>query len=217
MRIITTEDGSHTLRLGETGECYHSIYGAINESRHVFIEAGFRQSQKDEINVLEIGFGTGLNAFLTVMEAEKSHKRVRYTAIELYPLDLETVFNLNYPETLKENRNVFEKLHSVEWGRTVDLYNFFTINKLDEDFTSCELNGFFDVIYFDAFSPQQQPEMWNLDCFQKLFKHTDNNGIITTYCAKGEVRRAMQSAGYNVERLPGPKGKREMLCGRKTV
>ena len=214
--LILTEDGSHTLRVAEIDECYHSIHGAVQESAHIFINAGLKEFMPvDEIRVLEIGFGTGLNAFLTLLEAEKINKSVHYTTLELYPLPVDEVLQLNYPETLNGDRGLFEKIHHSVWDEDNDISPFFTLRKIKADFTGCVLSGFYDVIYFDAFSPEKEPEMWSEVCFKKIYEHSGSGAVMTTYCAKGVVRRAMQSAGFVVERLPGPPGKREILRGRK--
>ena len=210
-----TDDGSHTLFVSEIDECYHSTKGAIQESRHIFIEAGLKQCAKSEINVLEIGFGTGLNALLTALESDFS---VRYTTIELYPVPIEQALKLNYPVLLgTESVDLFEKIHSSPWNEKVQITENYTLTKLKADFTKIELDEKFDVIYFDAFSPEKQPEMWREKMFRKLYLCASENAIMTTYCAKGAVRRAMKEAGFTVERLPGPPGKREILRAKKIV
>ena len=216
--LLITEDGSHTLFVPEIDECYHSTHGAIQESRHVFIDAGLKQCVKSEINVLEIGFGTGLNAFLTMIEAEKIGKRICYTSLEKYPVNTENIFQLNYPnEIATANRENFEKLHTSEWNENIQISPFFSLKKIEADFTSFTFNEMFDVIFFDAFSPEKQPEMWTEELFKTLFTHCNTDAILTTYCAKGFVRRAMQEVGFEVERLPGPPGKREILRARKSI
>ena len=220
--LILTEDGSHTLRVEEMDECYHSTHGAVQESMHIFINSGLREyvsinGDKREINVLEIGFGTGLNAFLTFIEAEKLNLKVNYTTLELYPLSMDDVMRLNYPEVLCGDREIFEKLHYMSWNAEGDISPFFALCKIEADFTGYELPGFYDVIYFDAFSPEKQPEMWSETGFVEIFKQSSAGAVMTTYCAKGSVRRAMQSAGFITERLPGPPGKREILRGRKLI
>ena len=211
-----TEDGSHTLFVPGIDECYHSTHGAIQESKHIFIEAGLKLCQKNEIRILEIGFGTGLNAFLTLLEAERSEKEIYYTTLELYPVEIEKALQLNYPEQLApEKRQAFEKMHTAEWNVEISITPFFKLKKLEADFTGSILKDNYDVIYFDAFSPEKQPEMWSRELFEKIYSHCNQGAVLTTYCAKGIVRRAMQTAGFLVERLPGPPGKREILRGRK--
>lgn len=197
------------------------------------------------VNILEIGFGTGLNAYLTLLEAEKRKIPIHYTSLELYPLPVKVALGLNYPEALqeyhdnatrmvtespdvcteilpedadsvfREKRQLFEQLHSSPWEEDCEITSYFTLHKIKTDFTGYGLQGMFDVIYFDAFSPEKQPEMWVEDGFRKISEHVNEGAVLTTYCAKGVVRRALQSAGFVVERLPGPPGKREILRGRK--
>jgi len=214
--LLITSDGSHTLFVSEIDECYHSSHGAIQESRHIFIEAGLKQCKKSEIKVLEIGFGTGLNAFLTMIEAERSDKQIQYTSLEKYPVEIEKALKLNYPEELSpENRNRFEFMHTSAWNVDTQINPFFTLKKKEVDFTCYTFDNQFDVVYFDAFSPEKQPEMWTAAQFEKLYNCCNFEAILTTYCAKGSVRRVMQHAGFKVERLDGPPGKREILRGLK--
>jgi len=214
--LILTEDGSHTLFVTEIDECYHSFHGAIQESRHIFIDAGLRQCVKKEIRVLEIGFGTGLNAFLTMIEAAGSDKMIHYTSLEKYPVEVEKALKLNYAGLIApEFKEIFEKFHTSPWNETVKISPFFSLKKVAADFTKFDFTEKYDIIYFDAFSPEKQPEMWTAEQFEKLYKCCNFEAVLTTYCAKGDVRRAMQHAGFNVERLQGPPGKREILRGIK--
>lgn len=216
--IKTTADGSDTLYVPEIDESYHSTNGAVQESLHIFINDGFHQCKKKTVKVLEIGFGTGLNAFLTLIEAERENKSVIYTGLEFYPVETIEAVKLNFPELIEpDKRAEFEALHSCEWNRKVKITTNFTLIKQRVDFTKTEFSEKYDVIYFDAFSPEKQPEMWSEKLFEKLYLCADENAILTTYCAKGIVRRAMQSAGFVVERLPGPIGKREILRARKPI
>jgi Uncharacterized conserved protein len=217
--IQLTADGSHTLFIPEMDEHYHSINGAIQESRHVFIEAGLNQLEKDSLRILEIGFGTGLNAFLTLQETiGHLHKTIEYYSIELYPLELSVIHELNYGElTSAEHKDLFYALHKAEWDTNVKINNNFTIHKIKGDSNTCLLPCNIDLVFFDAFAPDKQPEMWSQFIFNKLCSLTNEGGILTTYCAKGAVRRMMKEAGYSVERIPGPPGKREMLRARKAV
>lgn len=217
MKYIVTEDGSHTLYSPVVEECYHSQHGAIQESQHIFIESAWKQCTKTEVAVLEVGLGTGLNAFLTMLMAQNEHKIVHYTSLELYPLPLEMALGLNYAEQLGVAGKVdFEKLHRAEWESRQQITPYFLIEKKKLDFTLSTLEGQqFDLVYFDAFSPDKQPEMWTQERFEMLYKCCNPDAVLTTYCAKGCVRRAMQAAGFVVERLPGPPGKREILRGRK--
>ena len=215
MQIILTEDGSHTLYVPEINESYHSIHGAIQESLHVFVEAGLNHCVKNNIRVLEVGFGTGLNAFLTCLASKNKH--IDYVGIEKNPLPEECRKSLNYGNFYGDAADIFEKIHAAEWGPPFPITANFTLCKLQGDFLSLPLPDKYDVIFYDAFSPEKQPELWTETAFQKLFNHSSNGGIATTYCAKGAVRRAMQAAGYTVERLAGFNGKREMLRMIKEV
>ena len=218
-RILqVTADGSHTLYLPDMNEHYHSVNGAVQESEHIFINAGLKQIEKEEIHLLEIGFGTGLNALLTLKEVmEGAVKRnVIYHSVELYPLDLSVVEQLNYGERVwKEHEDFFLKLHQAPWDTYEKITPQFTLYKIKGDSNHCELPQHIDLIYFDAFAPEKQPKMWSQDIFNKLYEHANDNAIIMTYCAKGVVRRSMQAAGFLMERLPGPPGKRHILRGRK--
>lgn len=210
-----TEDGSHTLFVPTLNEHYHSTHGAVQESKHVFIDAAFRQCGKPEVTVLEIGFGTGLNAFLTMLEAEKEGKTVIYTSLEFYPLSITDAEKLNYAQQIDAARKPdFMQLHTSPWSARTKITPQFLLRKEKIDFSRPEnfcAETLFDVVYFDAFAPEKQPEMWTQAIFDKIYTLSTPNAIFTTYCAKGAVRRMLQTAGFLVERLPGPPGKREML------
>lgn len=208
-----TADGSYTLFVPEMDEHYHSVKGARTESEHIFIQMGLQHITVPAPRVLEIGFGTGLNAFLTLLEAERTHRPVCFTTIELYPVPEETLQLLGYPEQIAPSRAAeYEALHRAEWNKPVSITPWFTLHKIQGDFTQFPFTGEYDVIYFDAFAPDKQPEMWHPSLFESLYRITAPGGVLTTYCAKGSVRRMLQSAGYIVERLPGPPGgKREIL------
>lgn len=208
-----TADGSHTLYVPDLDEHYHSVNGAVQESMHVFIEAGLRQVQKTDITIYEVGFGTGLNALLTLLETTRNPLlQITYYAIERFPLELEVVQTLNYRAVCPE---WFLKLHQVPWGSLQPITDRFTIAKIAGDSNTTALPVPIDLVYFDAFAPDKQPEMWNQRIFDQLYAHMGDQAILTTYCAKGIVRRMMQKAGYSVERIPGPPGKREMLRAKK--
>ncbi|MDH6358435.1 tRNA (5-methylaminomethyl-2-thiouridine)(34)-methyltransferase MnmD [Parabacteroides sp. PF5-9] len=215
--ILITADGSHTLFVPQINEHYHSVNGAIQESIHVFIEAGLHQFSQKQIRILEIGFGTGLNAFLTFKEAEEnSTQTIEYISIERYPLPEELVDRLNFGSLIwPEREEFFLHLHRCSWNKPIKIAEHFIFTKIEDDSNSCPLPESIDLIYFDAFAPEKQPEMWTQEIFDKLYAHTSSGGIIVTYCAKGEVRRKMQQAGFKMERLPGPPGKRHMLRGVK--
>jgi len=216
--LLITEDGSHTLFVPAIDECYHSTHGAVQESRFIFIEAALKQCAKKEIRVLEIGFGTGLNAFLTLIEAERSGKQIHYTSLELYPVEVGKALQLNYPEELApEKRSFFEQMHTAPWNTEVRITANFSLLKIETDYTQYNFTEIYDVIYFDAFSPEKQPEMWTEERFKCLYLISSKGAILTTYCAKGIVRRAMQAAGFTVERLQGPPGKRQIVRCSKGI
>lgn len=195
---------------------YHSIHGAVQESVHVFIEAGLRyvsdrrSERPDKLQVFEMGFGTGLNAFLTAMEAEKTGTPIHYTTVETSPLTVEEASVLNYPETLGR-ADLFQQLHRCKWNEDIALSDLFTLKKVQTGLFRFSAAHRFDAIYYDAFAPSAQPELWTKEVFEKLFAMLNEGGVLVTYCAKGDVRRAMMAAGFAVKKLPGPPGKREML------
>jgi len=215
--LYKTGDGSETLYSNEMQESYHSLNGAVQESRHVFIDAGLKQSHLKTIQVFEVGFGTGLNALLTWAEAKKSRLNVSYWTVEAYPLPIDTISALGYgalDPVLPENALI--SLHEAAWGETVTLEkDCFKITKIQEDFTNSSFKNKFDLIYYDAFAPDKQPGMWEEHLFARLFENMNENGILVTYCAKGEVRRRLQRSGFKTERIPGPPGKREMIRASK--
>lgn len=212
--IIITSDGSTTIHLPDWNEQYHSKHGAIQEAKHVFIKNGLERVSSDEISILEIGFGTGLNCFITFLETDKA---INYVGVEAYPVAEEEVSKLNYVSELqaKEQEDIFIKMHSVGWEEVCQVSAKFQLTKRKQFFKDINDKNAFDIIYFDAFGARVQPELWTQAIFQKMFEALKINGILVTYSAKGSVRRAMQSVGFSVERLPGPPGKREMLRATK--
>lgn len=217
--IEKTEDGSATLFVPQLNEHYHSVKGARTESQHIFIDMGLKASTALHPRVLEIGFGTGLNALLTLETAEKEKRHIHYTGIELYPLAWQEVDALKYSE-----HPLFKMLHQAPWEEEVNITPYFTLLKIQENVVSGgwlvisdeRLALKYDLVYFDAFAPEKQPEMWKEEIFRSLYAVMNDNGILTTYCSKGVIRRMLQGIGFEVERLPGPPGgKREILRGRK--
>jgi len=226
--IIRTADGSDTLYNRELDQHCHSIFGAVTESRHIFIEAGFlhasekilrtERNPQPELTILEIGFGTGLNALLTLAEAEKLGIRVHYTAIEPFPVDESCWRALNYPAMFGsvDLHQVFSKLHLAAWGQPESVSDKFTILKLIKKLESyIPPAEAFDIIYFDAFDPVAQPELWTQEIFRKLYHALKPGGILVTYSVKGTIVRALQTAGFKTEKLPGPPGKRHILRAEK--
>jgi tRNA U34 5-methylaminomethyl-2-thiouridine-forming methyltransferase MnmC len=238
-KIITTADGSKTIHLVEWDEHYHSIHGAIQEANHVFIKHGllfFVENSKissvtssdsqtseeklsqgsKEVTILEIGFGTGLNTFITLLEAQKLNVAVTYVGVEAFPISSDEIEAMNYSEQLDENRTKdFENIHQVSWEEKHRITSGFLLTKQKKYFADIDDQEQFDLIYFDAFGARVQPELWTEAIFQKMYNTLRPNGILVTYSAKGSVRRAMIAVGFTVERLPGPPGKREMLRATK--
>lgn len=219
--LIITGDGSHSISVPEMNVTYHSVYGAIQESMHVFIKAGLRDSGLFDFvgvhRVLEIGFGTGLNALLTLIEADKHKNRIYYTGIELYPLANAEIDELNYCEQLNQPdyKQRLEKMHQCAWEEMIEISPYFRLTKTKCDLADYSTEDPYSIIYFDAFAPKAQPELWTKKIFEKLYALLIAGGVLVTYCSKGDVRRAMIAAGFKVEKLPGPKGKREMIRARK--
>lgn len=213
--IILTGDGSHTVMVPGMNVSYHSKHGAIQESKHIFIDAGLKkiQEKKSDIAVFEMGFGTGLNALLTFIEAGNAGVNIYYETTELYPLGIAAVHALNYTSVLQKPGldPVFSLLHTCEWNKTCAITGEFTLLKRKENIQDIILTNKFDLVYFDAFDPVAQPALWTAGVFRKLFDAMNKGGLLLTYCSKGIVRRAMQEAGFEVEKLPGPKGKREIV------
>ena len=225
-KIITTADGSKTIQIEEWNEQYHSIHGAIQEANHVYIKHGLlfcfdRLNSLDdgsqEISILEIGFGTGLNAFLTLLQAEEHNIDIHYTGVEAFPISAKEMTALNYAEELHvpEKTSLFEEMHHIPWENDKRLTPYLTLHKQQKFFKDITNNDQFDLIYFDAFGARVQPELWTESIFKTMFDALKSGGVLVTYAAKGSVRRAMLSVGFSVEKLPGPPGKREMLRARK--
>lgn len=217
-KIIETSDGSMSLYLPEWDETYHSKHGAIQEAYHVFIRSGldlFRD--KDKVSILEMGFGTGLNCFISLLEAKRRGLSIDYTGLEAFPLENETVLKLNHLQQLKAESfgSVYHKMLGAEWNRRTQIDGNFFLNKRVLMFEDFDEERKFNLIYFDAFGARVQPELWTESIFKKMYAALKDNGVLVTYSAKGSVRRAMQSVGFVVERLPGPPGKREMLRAKK--
>ena len=216
-KIITTADGSKTIQIEDWNEQYHSIHGAVQEAQHVFIKYGLHAVNLKNIHILEVGFGTGLNAFITLLEAESRQLEITYTGVEAYPVLKEELAELNYPTILNATSHAddFWKLHLTDWNLPIQIKEKFTFTKQQKFFDDINDSDAYDLIYFDAFGARVQPELWDEAMFKRMYKALKHNGILVTYAAKGSVRRAMQSAGFLVEKLPGPPGKREMLRGAK--
>ena len=216
-KIIITSDGSTTIHLPEWDEQYHSKHGAIQEAQHVFIKNGLSLFKKEDIAILEIGFGTGLNSFVTFLEASKFELAVDYVGVEAYPVNIEEIKKMNYVSELNANNVefVFEKMHQQDWEIKNEISSNFSLTKQQKFFKDIKDVDTYNLIYFDAFGARVQPELWTEEIFEIMYRSLKKGGVLVTYSAKGSVRRAMQSVGFIVERLPGPPGKREMLRATK--
>jgi len=215
-KIFVTEDGSHSMFSEKHGVSYHSKYGAIQETEHVFINAAFRhQLPSSSLSILDIGFGTGLNAYMTYLEAISKKVNVNYVGIEAYPISLEEAQQFNYAQQLKQDNSTFLKLHESDWDIPHKVSEFFIFEKNQTRFENLNFKNQFDIIYFDAFAPNAQPELWEENVLQKMFDALKVNGVLTTYCAKGVVKRTLKKVGFEIDAIPGPPGKREMTRGKK--
>lgn len=240
--ILLTADGSATIAIPGMGVTYHSIHGALRESEHVFIAAGFHHWLKererrishqpatndaaeklhlknDPVRVFEMGFGTGLNALLTLREASSLQQPVLYTTVEAFPLEPSLSNALTYTTQLQrpDLQPLFEQLHACAWEESIALSPCFTFIKHQTTLGNFSTDQKFDCIYYDAFAPTAQPELWTTTVFQQLYGLMDNNAVLTTYCSKGDVRRAMKAAGLIIEKIPGPPGKREIVRAVKSI
>ena len=211
--FILTDDGSHTLKHPTFLEHYHSTFGALQESRHVFIQSAleYYKSTEGGINILEIGFGTGLNALLALQWAEKEKINIKYTGVEVFPISMEVARKLNFPDLLNLDKEMFLKMHDPNTF-SIHLTAQFHLNHIRLSLQETSLpDESFNVVFFDAFSPDVQPELWTVEVFLKIFLSMKKNSVLTTYSCKGIVKRALREAGFKIKRLPGPPGKREML------
>ncbi len=217
--IFETHDGSHSILSEKFGVSYHSKFGAIQETQHVFIEHGLNLSivGKSEISILEFGFGTGLNAFMTFLAVKDSGISVYYETIEAYPVSPEKAAALNYPALLKaeEWNTLFMEMHRCDWNTIVPLSKDFTLKKLRSPFQEVDYSNQFDLVYFDAFAPTAQPELWEKPVLAKVYSALKPGGIMATYCAKGAVKRTLKALGFAVKAYPGPPGKREMTVAMR--
>lgn len=217
--FVITEDGSHTIYIPELDEHYHSTHGAIQESLHIYINQGLLQIPNKEISILEIGFGTGLNAYLTYAIAQKNNLKINYFTLEKYPLTEPEYSGLNYPNQIfPEYLKVFQQMHYANWNTDIFITPDFLLHKKHADLLNYVFDSplKFDLVYYDAFAPGKQPEMWTDEIIHKISACVKAEGILVTYCAKGSVRRTFAAAGFQMERIPGPIGKKEILRGKKT-
>ena len=204
-----TADGSFTLRIHELDENYHSGHGALQEAKHVFIENGLKTVELETIHVFEMGFGTGLNALLTAQWAEQHSCSIRYIGIELHPIPKDIWQQMDYVQEVLE-RERYSKIMAAEWGEYQEIEPNFQLKKVEEDILGLQLVEQVDLIYFDAFGPRAQSEMWDLPVLTKMYERLNPGGVFVTYCAQGQMKRNLKSLGFSLESLPGPPGKREM-------
>jgi tRNA U34 5-methylaminomethyl-2-thiouridine-forming methyltransferase MnmC len=217
--ILITADGSTTIRIPDWDENYHSSHGAIQEAKHVFIANGLDLFKNQaEISILEIGFGTGLNAFITFLETQNKEK-VNYVGVEAYPISQDEVNQMNYPSELKANSftSIFENLHNCDWEQEIAITSQFKLTKRQQLFQDIEDRNQYNLIYFDAFGFPLQPELWSELIFKKMFDALLSNGVLVTYACRTSIKNAMITAGFTIEKLPGAPGKREMLRATKNV
>ncbi len=216
LSIVYTSDGSATVFDSQFGENFHSTFGAVAESMHVFIKNGVALVNKKEIKILEIGFGTGLNCLLTVIN-KQSNQKITYHSIEKFPLTSDLISNLNYSQHLNIDPGIFDKIIKLEWEVEKEIFKDVFLKKMNVDLLNFLPSETYDLIYFDAFSPNVQPDLWTAEIFSKMFSCLNVDGILTTYSAKGDVKRAMRSAGFYVYRIEGPTGKRHILRAEKNA
>jgi tRNA U34 5-methylaminomethyl-2-thiouridine-forming methyltransferase MnmC len=219
IELITTGDGSHSLLNTSLDETYHSRHGALQESKYVFIKQGFNffieKTGNKQVSILEVGFGTGLNAWLTLQDAKALNISIHYTSLETYPLPKSVWPSLNYA-TASEFEKDFKKLHEAEWNKEALINKDFSLHKVEQSLQEFDVVGkSFDIIYFDAFAPNKQPELWEAPILQKVVSSLNPSGVFVTYCAKGQLKRDLKSFDLVVESLPGPPGKREMVRALK--
>jgi tRNA U34 5-methylaminomethyl-2-thiouridine-forming methyltransferase MnmC len=211
--IITTEDGSVTIYLPEMQETYHSKFGAIQEANHVFIKNGLHLKQGEPLSILEIGLGTGLNAFITFLESEKSRQHIIYVGVEAYPVTPEHSILLNYAEQLNapQHQDILNMMHNSAWETPMQLSDNFNFTKRKQFFEDIDDVNLYDLIYFDAFGYPSQPHLWSEDIFKKMFRALKPGGILVTYACRSVIKNNMKAAGFTTFKLEGPPGKREML------
>ena len=211
--VIETGDGSKTIRIIDLDENYHSTHGALQEAEHVFIKNGLLEFiNKSQISIFEMGFGTGLNAFLSAIKANDLKLKIQYTGIEAFPVSIDELNQLGYNDIAgKSNSELYNKLHETLWGEMNEISEWFSLRKINNQLQLINFdNESFDIVYYDAFGPRAQEEMWSIELFQKMYDSIKDGGFLVTYCAKGQVKRNMKAVGFEVEPLPGPPGKREM-------
>ncbi|UXP33311.1 tRNA (5-methylaminomethyl-2-thiouridine)(34)-methyltransferase MnmD [Reichenbachiella agarivorans] len=218
VEIFETKDGSHSLLLTDMNETYHSTHGAMTEAQYVFLSKGLDHCRKlfpdkEVIKILEIGFGTGLNAWLTACKVQGESYEVEFASLEKHPLSKEIIDQLNYTDRMGtvDAKELYDKVHQADWDQLVRISTAFSLHKMEGDILNLPLaEGYFDLIYFDAFAPSKQPEMWSQDILKRMFAALVKGGVLVTYCAQGQFKRDLKTVGFETEELPGPPGKKEM-------
>lgn len=208
-RVVETSDGSSSIYVPELDEHYHSKHGALRESMHVFIEAGLKATSSESVKALEMGFGTGLNAWLTAIH---TNKPVEYHSIEKYPVELDLIQQLNYTAGYSSSENeLFKQIHQAEWNVLEEINPGFQLKKIQGDFYSAPIDSDYNLIYWDVFGHRVQPHLWEKELFERIYSNMQSGGVLVTYSSKGVVRRTLIEIGFEVEKLKGPPGKREMI------
>ncbi|MDG1871808.1 MAG: tRNA (5-methylaminomethyl-2-thiouridine)(34)-methyltransferase MnmD [Flavobacterium sp.] len=217
--IIQTSDGSTTIHIPEWKESYHSKHGAIQEANHVFIKNGLSLFEGKDIAIMEIGFGTGLNAFITFLESSKLKQNIDYVGVEAYPVSNEELAAMNYVAELgvTSQQSIFDIMHQSNWEEKCIIDGYFDLTKRKQFFDDIVDENYFDLIYFDAFGYHVQPDLWSTEIFRKMYSALKDNGVLVTYAARGVVKRSMIEVGFTVEKLAGPPGKREMFRATKKI
>ncbi|MCB9426846.1 MAG: tRNA (5-methylaminomethyl-2-thiouridine)(34)-methyltransferase MnmD [Flavobacteriales bacterium] len=213
--IVITSDGSSSIYIPEWQESYHSKHGAIQEAKHVFIKNGLCLLKKNNVSILEIGFGTGLNCLITAQESIENGYLIDYVGVEAFPVTEKELSALNYEEVLKDKQGLFKRIHACAWEEETEIVSNFRLTKVNLLFENIGYYDRFDLIYFDAFGFRVQPELWGEDIFKRMYQSLKKGGLLTTYAARGTITRAMQSSGFSAHKVAGPPGKREMTIARK--
>jgi len=214
--VIKTADGSKTLFVPDMNEQYHSVNGALTESEYVFLKQGYLHHPSNSPVVFEVGFGTGLNALITALKAQEQKRQTIYISIEKYPLSVHEISELEYDQLISPAAaELFQKIHAANWNEDVKISEYFTLRKIEADLRTLPMQNLpqFDIVYFDAFGPDKQPDLWKPEIFASIYAASKQGACLVTYSAKGVIRRQLEATGFTMERLPGPPGKRQMLRG----
>lgn len=211
--VVMTKDGSKTLFLTKREVYYHSIHGAVSEAKHVYIEHGLRNINKSSLNILEMGFGTALNALVTFVESSKANLKINYLSVDNYPINYELVKQLDYPFFLssQDYESLFKRMHCSDWNQETAISPNFNLFKFKSSIETLSIDRKIDLVYYDAFAPKANYNLWSVEIFKNLSRYLNDSAILVTYCANGQVKRNLKAAGFSLETLKGPPGKREMI------